>query len=207
MGNTPISRPDEHHPEWIQPARVENESKGGHEESFSDQKERAKSAFVIAGFSTFLKRLFSSILAQGDTLIVSSERRHLLDDLIALRDLLLTLGQEDHSKDPLFILKFSELWASLRQDCEQIEHTDKKRALELLKIKLLIGKINLYPPSEDHPLGFYLGEFVGRGWLPFPFMDLLQQLHLEYQEKPASSQLHDWLFNLNDLVMGMQGAK
>ena len=67
---------------------------------------------------------------------------------------------------------------------------------------MLIEEMRLYPLGADHTLGYYLSEYVGQEWLPFPFIDILSTLHKEYQEN-ASSILGGWISLLDALVSSM----
>jgi hypothetical protein len=113
------------------------------------------------------------------------------------------LSNEDQSHNPEFTQHFSELWHNLLDD-SAVGHTDtKKIPPEILKITSFIEKVCHFPPSEDHSLGYYLTKYVGNQWLPFPFMDILHQLHQEFQENPESSHLQAWITHLNDTIASL----
>jgi hypothetical protein len=46
----------------------------------------------------------------------------------------------------------------------------------------MIEAINHYPEKGDHSLGYYLSSSTGENWIPFPFMEILRNLHEKKNE-------------------------
>ena len=61
-------------------------------------------------------------------------------------------------------------------------------------------EINTYPKNSEFSLGFYLSEFAGYKWIPFPYINMLKDLHIEVQKKKENSHLSKWISTLNDLL-------
>lgn len=129
----------------------------------------------------------------------SISRQHILEDLLALKKILQILANEDESHNPEFIQQLSEVWHNLSDDCIQIESDEKN-------IFTFVQKMESYPPNEDPSLGFYLREYVGKEWLPFPFMNILQRLHEERQQHPQESELNQWMTSLNTLISSLDST-
>ncbi|NDD58322.1 MAG: hypothetical protein EBZ47_03585 [Chlamydiae bacterium] len=60
-------------------------------------------------------------------------------------------------------------------------------------LQKLIDSILNFPDHSDHSLGFYLNQHAGKDWTPLPLMNLLKNLHLNYQSDPSTSELANWL--------------
>ncbi|QZA58285.1 hypothetical protein [Candidatus Rhabdochlamydia porcellionis] len=117
----------------------------------------------------------------------------LKQDLLELKQLFILLSIEDLSHQLEFIQKLSLLWHKIIEDCNPISLSLSKGSGFLKKIADFIQIINYFPAKEDHSLGYYLQEHVGEKWVPFPFMELLQELHIDYQKAQDKSHLSGWI--------------
>lgn len=124
----------------------------------------------------------------------------LKQDLLELKQLFILLSAEDLSHQLEFIQKLSLLWHKIIEDCNPISFSLLKDSSFLKKILEFIQIIHHFPPEEDHSLGYYLQEHVGEKWVPFPFMELLQELHEEYQKTQDKSNLAKWIENISLIV-------
>ena len=124
----------------------------------------------------------------------------LKQDLSELKQLFISLSVEDLSHQLEFIQKLSLLWHKIIEDCNPISLSLSKDAGFLKKITGFIQTINHFPANEDHSLGYYLKEHVGEKWVPFPFMELLQELHVDYQKTQNESYLANWIKILSSIV-------
>lgn len=172
-----------------------------------DKKEKEKplkltpeaSKFILfATLAIYCKKFLAVFTDRRRTALVDLQQ--ILQDLYAFKKMLYTLGQEDQSHNPKFTLQLSELWHHLLEDQTLIQSLEEDKLQITPKIRALIDALNGYPPNEEHNLGFYLTQYVGAKWLPFPFMDILQTLHLEYQKSPATSMLSSWLGLLDSAI-------
>jgi hypothetical protein len=121
-------------------------------------------------------------------------------DLVELKQLFTLLSIEDLSHQLEFIQKLSLLWHKIIEDCNPISFPLLKDCSLLKKILEFIQVINAFPPGEDHSLGYYLQEHVGEKWVPFPFMELLQELHEEYKKIQDKSNLAEWIKNISLII-------
>lgn len=124
----------------------------------------------------------------------------LKQDLLELKQLFILLSTEDLSHQLAFIQKLSLLWHKIIEDCNPISLSLSKDSDLLKKITTFIQIIHHFPPKEDHSLGYYLQEHVGEKWVPFPFMELLQGLHEEYQKTQNTSDLAKWIKDLSLII-------
>ena len=124
----------------------------------------------------------------------------LKQDLLELKQLFISLSIEDLSHQLEFIQKLSLLWHKIIEDCNPISLSLSKGSDFLKKIADFIQIINHFPANEDHSLGYYLQEHVGEKWVPFPFMELLQELHIDYQKAQDKSYLANWIKILSSII-------
>src|SRR5439155_17982387 len=102
----------------------------------------------------------------------------------------------DFSQDVSYLNYLSEVWHRFLDDAAKI----KKDAPFFAKTEEFIEIMQEYPQSEEHSLGYYLAEFAGSEWLPFPFMEILAKLHLEHASNPENSNLRKWTDLLTILI-------
>lgn len=121
--------------------------------------------------------------------------------LMEFKKYLVTLSQEDQSRSQDYIAQLSKGWHVLLENFNLVEFLERKKSPLIAKVKLFIESIRAYPLNEEHSLGFYMTEFVGREWLPFPFMDLLKHLHNEFHQKKDQSQLAVWVGFIDQLLL------
>ena len=67
-----------------------------------------------------------------------------------------------------------------------------------------IESVQKYPENDEHSLGYYLTEYAGSDWLPFPFMEILQNLHFSHQTDPHNSYLSQWVKTLKEIISKIQ---
>jgi len=96
----------------------------------------------------------------------------------ALRNFLETLHQikeEDLSSDWRYCEKLSKSWQDV---CSSTEEA----TLPSGGLSEMLEAINHYPEKGDHSLGYYLSLSTGENWIPFPFMEILRNLHEKKNE-------------------------
>ncbi len=164
---------------------------------------KPKTPFKSQSFATlfsYLKKILSTLSFKGKGPVAILSQQQLIDDVIAFRKLLHILSIEDQSHNPEFTQQLSELWHNLIDDCNSLSHPREYSRELIAKVKFFIAQVEHFPPNADHTLGYYFAEFAGKDWIPFPFMELLQQLHTEYGAHPFESVLHHWLALLDDIL-------
>ncbi len=184
-------------PEWaIPPAQpIEKDKKEKQPYPPGSEKELTQQQLLLI-FTAFFKKILNFFISQDRSQMTEIEKQQISEDLVSLRSMLQILGNQDQSHHPEFTHHLAELWHHLIEDCQHVASTDPN----LFKVKYFIDQVNAFPPNEDHSLGYYLARYAGKDWLPFPFMDMLQQLHKQYQENPHSSTLNEWVVELSAIV-------
>ena len=122
----------------------------------------------------------------------------LIEAIISLKKQIVTLKQKDLSKEVSFSITLSNNWHVLLRASNELSHYKNKPSY-FEALKLFIEELMNYPAKAVHSLGYYLTEYTGEPWIPFPYMDLLRSLHEDaiiYDEK---STLQKWFTQLSTL--------
>jgi hypothetical protein len=140
-------------------------------------------------------------------------------DLKALRSLFQNLEKEDQSQNNRFAQELSTTWLHLAQDCKEDNPIRRDFPAECVETELLMETIAAFSLSGTHTFGQYLNEHVGDNWFPFPFMEILFQLHKDATEAavkqatlrrfthtPPQSQLRLWITSITDLLERLKTA-
>ncbi|MBS0585662.1 MAG: hypothetical protein JSR76_05110 [Verrucomicrobia bacterium] len=125
--------------------------------------------------------------------------KSLREILTHLKTLLEELTKENRSSEYRYAEKLSTNWHLLSRSILALSETNPSSS-QLYTLQMFVKKVQDYPKGVSHSLGYYLTEFTGEKWLPFPFMDLLNALHEEHLIKGDSSTLSSWLSSLNFLL-------
>ena len=107
------------------------------------------------------------------------------------------LKVKDLSQDPNFLNYLAFTWLKFFKDFDF--YPIKEKEITTL-IKNFINEINSFPKENEFSLGYYLSEFAGYKWIPFPYMEILQNLHFEYQKNKENSQLEKWVNLLQEAI-------
>ncbi len=116
--------------------------------------------------------------------------------LIRMKELLESLKMEDHSQDAVFLQELSGVWVLLHDTALEIPRKSHFAA----QMRALIQSIRDYPEGREHSLGFYLSEYTGQKWMPFPYMEIIQGLWVDYQKNEDESQLERWCRDLDGMI-------
>lgn len=135
------------------------------------------------------------LISQINFFLESEETTENLTDietiLTKFKNLLELLRIENKSGDYHFAQELSNLWHAIKKHTAELLPLKKSPAY-IESLQILIQKMNLFPKNSDHSLGYYLSEYAGEKWLPFPFIDILSALHEEAIVKKSHDTLHDW---------------
>ena len=189
----PPINPDERPKDWIEVHKLESDKRG--KDEYPPEPPRPK-IYVLMNF--ILKKILP-FLSSEDSKKTVLDVSQLTLDLTSIKKLLQTLKDEDQSHNPHLATNLSEEWHHLAEDFR----SNKEQFLAKIPrasqdIDLFISKVSSYPPNEDLNLGYYLKEYVGKEWLPFPFMDILHQLHEEQKT------LQEWILLLDQIISSLQ---
>ena len=117
-----------------------------------------------------------------------------------MRAQLSILTQRDESYNPIFTQQLTELWHKLMDDCNSIPSLLGNSSETLKDIKSFIAHLSSYPLGADHSLNYYFNAYAGKDWIPFPFMQILYDLHQEHQIDPTTSHLTQWLSHIDAIL-------
>lgn len=116
-------------------------------------------------------------------------------NLILLKNCLEALKLEDRSEDINFLNELAKVWNIALEDSFQL---DQDQASE--KFKEFANQILHYPENQTHTFGYYLTEYAGQKWVPFPYMELVAKIHFEHEKNPSSSPLTEWTRLLDEVI-------
>jgi hypothetical protein len=154
---------------------------------------------AFAALVSYFKKILAVVASKSRNQLYLYDQQHLLDDVLAFRQLLLILSVDDQSHNPDFTQQLSELWHNLLDDCNY--PVSQESLPEIVnKLKFFIAQVQNFPLGADHTLGYYFNAYAGKNWIPFPFMELLQALHQEYNASPMISVLQNWISLLNEIL-------
>lgn len=142
--------------------------------------------FTLAQVILWMRKILDSFIkAPAPKAIDTSQPLHLLKEAFE------RLKKEDASHEVIFSNTLSTCW-------NQTLILSRKINSKLLRA--FIKEIQSYPKDQDHTLGYYLTEYAGQNWLPFPYIELLQKMHEEHIHKPLTSILTRWTRELEQLI-------
>lgn len=152
------------------------------------------------GFSAFVLLLMDKVLdyvkqSINKGLSVASETE-VRETLLLFKAALETMMKEDRSQDAPFLKRVSQLWQ------KTLEQSLNLKASSPLgrQLRAFIKEIETYPENEEHTFGYYLDEYAGLQWLPFPYMELILKLHRQHEADPGSSLLARWAALIGEML-------
>ena len=101
------------------------------------------------------------------------------------------LAEHNESQNYKFVQSMSDLWHQIIHHINQMDLLMQPPQY-LEPLKSVMKQIFQYPQNADHSFGYYLNEYAGAKWLPFPFMDLMNKLHEDAIVHGHRSTLSDW---------------
>ncbi len=165
------------------------------------QEEAAKKnpqAFLMACFSAYAKKMALHLASRP----VSEKKalgKNLMVKLSEFKKTLIKLMQENLSQNADFVEKLSLAWQGV---VENIRVMEKLKPEIASRLKTFTEAFESYP-HKDHSLAFYMSEWKGKEWLPFPFIEILHGLHEEYRLRKSESQLSKWINAIDSLNLSL----
>lgn len=185
--------------EEIRISEIEKDKKGK-EEFYKGLPTSEAKPLVLGSLVSCFKKIFNIFFSKGKSPLLFFDQQQMAEDVAAFKKLLEILSRDDQSHNPEYTQQLSGLWHNLLDDCNSILASSESAPGNLAKLKIFIDEMQHYPPHEDHTLGYYFTEYAGKEWIPFPFMEILQQLHEEAVQTPQKATLIKWLENLTDIL-------
>jgi hypothetical protein len=152
------------------------------------------------GFSAFVLLLMDKVLEYVKHSInrglSAASEIEVRETLLLFKAALETMMQEDRSQDAPFLKRVSQIWQ------KTLEQSLSLKASSPLgkQLRAFIKEIETYPENEEHTFGYYLDEYVGLQWLPFPYMELILKLHRQHEADPGSSLLARWAALIGEML-------
>jgi hypothetical protein len=117
---------------------------------------------------------------------------NLAQALIELKNHMEILKIEDRSSDLPFFNELASSWKSLLEE---------QRIRKNKEISHFIKQIQSYPNNEEHSLGYYLSENLAKHWIPAPYCQIIEKLHIDHLNEPKQSILVQWTDELNQILV------
>jgi hypothetical protein len=150
-----------------------------------DQRRRSK----IKTLSLYLLRLLKTIITTFlSKYLYREEKKKIQETLLLMQKHFRILMKEDRSQDVIYLQHLSDNWRNMLEQSLEL----RKATPFTLSIKNFIKTIAKYPEHQEHTFAYYLTEYTGPSWLPFPYMELIQHLHLSYEKDPINNPLTHW---------------
>jgi hypothetical protein len=74
-------------------------------------------------------------------------------------------------------------------------------------MRTFVKELQHYPAHHEHSLGYYLTEYAGQKWLPFPYMEMLLKLHVLHKKDPQEGPLSLWSKALEEMIQILRPAE
>ncbi len=164
------------------------------------EEDSSKTKILLTKFRLIFKKILTFFINPSEEELYAL---YIEDNLEVILKALEKLKTTDYSEDTVYLNFFSKAWHKFLEDTLQFQK-DKKIFIE---VEAFIEDLADYPKGEAHSFGYYLSEYAGSKWLPFPFMELLQNLHRDHKSEPKISQLSKWTERLREIINEIQIEK
>ena len=203
---SPINRDDYPAIDKVQPVTPIEKDKKEDTSFNSGQDQKSKHdeirTFLIVTLSKFIEKVFEKVPGRASSKKEYKES-NILRELSNFKELLISLTIHDRSHEMEFLNNLSITWQNILESIETISPTDLTPEAPFIpyqEIADFSDELMNYPNSSDHSLGYYFTENVGKEWIPFPLMKMLQILHEDFQKNNKSSQLSDWIHKIDKIT-------
>jgi hypothetical protein len=175
------------------PYRVEGASEKQNKElPPPDDKPPKNKKGIVAELLHILKKAVDYFLQEHTE--IKTATTGIRSQLLLLKKYFIILQNEDRSQDVNFLNELSVVWNRIQEESLNLEER------EALPFKLLTKKILSYPENQLHTFGYYLKEYAGQKWVPFPYMELIQKIHYEHENIPNGSALSEWVHLIDEII-------
>jgi len=143
------------------------------EQTIKDRLQKEKELDLAAGklhlFILAYKGAFALLQSIRSTESLKTPQR-VIDALKEFIDVLKKLEATDLSADWRYCQKLSKAWNEVLTSLDGAK-------FPTTSLEELVSSVNHFPEKGDHSLGYYLSLEAGEEWIPFPFMEILRNLH------------------------------
>ncbi|HSX11087.1 MAG TPA: hypothetical protein VLF94_05180 [Chlamydiales bacterium] len=157
--------------------------------------EPPKEKWVLAAYFLSLVRRIVTLLIE--TPAHSGSKNRVVEGLRSLKAAFEILKIEDRSEDIQFLNHLSKLWQRVLEDALTLGRDSELSA----SYKAMIKKIQHFPEHQVHTFGYYLSEYAGQKWIPFPYMEMIQKIHSDHEKNPAASALTEWTALIDQVLL------
>jgi len=155
---------------------------------------------LLATFFSYLKKMFDTFSPSKKLAGKVIDQQTIIEHLQSFKKKLAELAEKDLSNSPPFATQLSDIWSLLFEDFENVSVLERKDLKEIASFREMMDIIKHYPPESEHRLGYYLLQHAGEDWLPFPFIEILKQLHDQHLEDPKTSTLTTWQTLIDNVI-------
>lgn len=191
MPDIPSNRIDRPRDENIYVSRIERDKK--EKEKFTNIPPDSAKKILFASFFSYLTNLFNSFSPSKKMTGRLIDQQSIIANLHIFKELLEELSKKDLSQSTDFASDLSVIWHRILDDFDNLEIVERKNLSKLSPFRELIYTIKNYPESSEHHFGYYLLMQAGNDWLPFPFIEILSELHLNHKKHGDKSTLVSWI--------------
>jgi hypothetical protein len=195
---TPTPEPSK---DWLAVQRIEKLKADKHHEE--DIAKKNPIGLLMAGLCAYVRKTALFLASRPLAGQKSALARGVEHELTELKKALTLLSKEDISQSPEFALHLSKVWHHLLESVNLVEFLERKKSNVIAQLKTLIETFYAYPLKQEHSLGFYMTEFAGKDWLPFPFMELLHQLYEDHLTHQNESELAKWISAIDSILANL----
>ncbi len=197
-----VERTERPRDEGVYSSRIQEEKK--EKEKFSEIPPDDEKKILFATFFSYLKKMFDSFSPSKKLAGKVIDQQAIIENLTKFKKLLEKLSKQDLSTSPEFAIELSDTWCILLEDFDQIEIMERKNLAEISTFRKMIDTVKNYPPESEHRFGYYLIQHAGKDWLPFPFLEILENLHKQYTEDPKGSVLLSWIKLIDQVTTNLK---
>lgn len=176
MVDRPIDRVERPRDEGLYAARIGEDKKEKQKYSELPPDKQSKKV-LVASFFAYLKKMFDSFSPSKQLAGKVVDVQAAVEHLKSFKSALEKLREQNLSNSPEYATELSDIWTLLMEDFDNLAIIQRKALDKTAAFRQLIDAVKNYPPNSEHRLGYYLLQHAGKDWLPFPFIELLKELH------------------------------
>ncbi|OGN63558.1 MAG: hypothetical protein A3E80_05645 [Chlamydiae bacterium RIFCSPHIGHO2_12_FULL_49_9] len=193
----PIGKPPRDPYEDYRVEAVEKEKKETPQPPPEPRSPKPRAVEILVAYFLILFRKILELIERGaGRRSPSQDKGSLGQNLLLFKTSIEMMKQEDKSQSGPFLSALALDWNRLTGDLRKMSAGGPIE----IELRALIQKIQSYPKGTQHSFGYYLSEYAGQKWLPFPFMEMVQKAHFEHRKDPSHSALSDWSAKLDHLL-------